>query len=111
MRPPARGALIGAAARRRARPLVRSGADAAEAHVLDLEPVVDPVLGALTADAGLLDAAERRHLGRDQARVDPNDPALQRLGDAPDAADVPAVEVAAEPERGVVGARHALVLG
>ena len=39
-----------------------------QADVLDLEAVLDAVLRALAADARLLDAAERRHLGRDQAR-------------------------------------------
>src|SRR5262249_50363878 len=37
----------------------------AHAQILDLEEVLDAVFRALAADAGFLDAAERRHLGRD----------------------------------------------
>ena len=43
--------------------------------------------------------------------VDADDAVLQRLGDAPDAADVAAVEVGGEAELGVVGQRDRLVLG
>src|SRR5882672_9935065 len=42
-----------------------SAVDAAHADVLDLDVLVDPVLGTLTADSRLLDAAEGRDLGRD----------------------------------------------
>ena len=72
------------------------------AEVLDLEPLVDPVLRALAADAGLLHAAERRDLGRDEAGVDADDAVVERLRDAPDAADVAAVEVRGEAVRRVV---------
>ena len=67
----------------------RSG-DAAHAEVLDLQELLDAVVRALAAEAGLLDAAERRDLGRDEAGVDADDAVLERLGDAPDAADVAA---------------------
>ena len=77
--------------------------DASHAQVLDLEPLVDPVLRALAADAGLLDAAERRDLGRDDPGVDAEDPVLQRLRHAPDAGHALAVEVARQAVRRVVG--------
>src|SRR6202011_487889 len=41
--------------------------------------------------------------GRDGALVDADDAVFERLGDAPDAADVAAVEVGGEAELGVVG--------
>src|SRR4051812_43286299 len=72
---------------------------ASQAQVLDFQPLVDAVLGALAADAGLLDAAERGDFGRDDAGVDAEDAVLQRLRDAPDAADVAAVEVARQAVR------------
>src|SRR5262249_38916835 len=47
--------------------------NAADAHVLNLEVILDTVLRALAAEAGFLDAAERRHFGRDQAGIDADD--------------------------------------
>jgi hypothetical protein len=78
-------------------------------HVLDLEVVLDAVLGAFAAEAGFLHAAEGRHLGRDDAGVDADHAVFQRLGHAPDAAHVAGVEVGGEAELGVVG--HADRLG
>ena len=66
---------------------------AAERQVLHLQVVLDAVFGAFAAEAGLLHAAERRDLGRDDAFVDADDAVFQRLGDAPDAADVAGVEI------------------
>ena len=43
-----------------------------------------------SAGAGMLDAAEGRDLGRDQAGVDADDAVFERLADAPDAAEVAA---------------------
>src|SRR5260221_12193156 len=76
--------------------------DAGDAEVLDLEPLLDAVLRAFAADAGFLDAAERRDLGGDEARVDAVDAVLERLGEAPDAARVARVVVRGEPVRRVV---------
>src|SRR4029078_5920 len=87
-----------------------SAVDAVEAEVLDLEELVDPVVGALAPDAGLLDAAERRALVREDAGVDADDAELERLADAPDAADVPREEVGGEPELGRVRQRDRLCL-
>jgi len=42
-------------------------------------------------------------LGRDDALVDADDAVFEGLGDAPDAADVAAVEIGGEAELGVVG--------
>ena len=85
--------------------------EAADRQVLQLQPLVDSVLRALTADARLLDAAERRYLGRDEARVDADDPVLERLGDAPDPGVRPRIEVCGQAVRRVVGDPHRLLLG
>src|SRR5215207_6734770 len=88
-----------------------SAVDAAEAEVFDLEEFLDAVLRALAADAAFLHAAERRDLGRDDALVDADDAVFERLGDAPDAADVAAVEIGGEAELGVVGHLDRLGIG
>src|SRR5262245_31219281 len=80
-----------------------SAVDAAHAQVLHHEVVLDAVLGALASHPRLLDAAEGRNLGRDDAGVDADDPVLERLGDAPHAVEVTPVEVRREPELSVVG--------
>jgi hypothetical protein len=51
----------------------------------------------------LLHAAEGGDLGRDDAFVDADDAVFERFRDAPDAADVAAVEIGGETEFGVVG--------
>src|SRR4029078_2828550 len=61
---------------------------AAHGPVLELRPVVDAEARPLAADAGLLDAAEGRDLGRDESRVDAEDPVLQGLADAPGSCQV-----------------------
>ena len=66
--------------------------DAAHAEIFDLEEFLDAVFRAFAADAALLHAAERGDLGRDDALVDADDAVFEPLGDAPDAADVAAVE-------------------
>src|ERR1041385_7318438 len=72
-------------------------------HIFDLEKVFDAVLGALPADAGLLHAAERRDLGRDDSLVDADDSVFERLGNAHDAADVARIEIGGETVFGGVG--------
>ena len=73
--------------------------DAALAEVFDFKEFLDAVFGAFAADAAFLHAAERRDLangfGRDDAFVDADDAVFEGLGDAPDAADVAAVEIGA----------------
>src|SRR5206468_9827973 len=59
--------------------------DPAEAQVLDLEKLLEPVLRSFAPEARFLHAAERRDLGRDDAGVDADDAVLERFGDAPDA--------------------------
>src|SRR5215471_5029670 len=81
------------------------------AEILDFEVFVDAVLRSLPAEAGFLHAAERSLRGRDQARVDPDDPVLQRLRDPRDAAEVAGVEVRREAELGVVRQPDRLLLG
>src|ERR1700694_5741156 len=83
--------------------------DAAHAEVFDLEEFLDAVFRAFAADAAFLHAAEGRDLGRDDALVDADDAVFEGLGDAPDAADIAAVEIGSEAEFGVVG--HAYGLG
>src|SRR5207302_3936334 len=80
-------------------------------EVLQLEPLLDAVLRALAADARLLHAAERRHLRRDEARVQRDDARLERLTDAPRATDVPREEVGSEAEGRAVRDPDGLLLG
>src|SRR5206468_11577887 len=100
----ARRSVIAPGARSRALPV-----DAAHAEVFDLEEFLNAVFRAFAADAAFLHAAERRDLGRDDALVDADDAVFERLGDAPDAADVAAVEIGGEAELGVVGHLDGLV--
>jgi hypothetical protein len=58
---------------------------------------------ALAAKARLLDPAEGRDLGRDDAGVDADDAVFQRLGHPPDPAEIAGVEIGGEAEDGVVG--------
>src|SRR5688572_30324922 len=81
----------------------------AEAEVLDLEVLLDAVLGPLAAETALLHAAERRHLGRDEAGVDAHHAALEPLGHAEHARHVAPIEIRGEPELGVVSLRDGLV--
>jgi hypothetical protein len=71
--------------------------DTAHTEVFDLEEFLDAVFRAFAADPAFLHAAERGDLGRDDALVDADDAVFKRLGDAPDPADVAAVEMAARP--------------
>ncbi len=64
----------------------------AEADAVHLEVILHPVAAALAAKAGLLDPAERRHFGRDDAGVHADDAVFQRFLHAGDAADVAGVE-------------------
>lgn len=75
----------------------------AEADVFLLDVVVDAVVRAFAAEAGLFDAAEGRDFGGDQPFVDADHAVFQRLGHAPGAADVAGVQVGGEAEFGVVG--------
>src|ERR1700736_3464841 len=83
--------------------------DAAHAEVFDFEEFFDAVFRAFAADAAFLHAAEGRDLGRDDAFVDADDAVFEGLGDAPDAADIAAVEIGGQPEFGVVGHLDSLV--
>src|SRR5262249_23543355 len=69
------------------------------------------VVRALTSDSRLLDAAERRALVGEHARVDADDPELERLADTPDARDVAREEVGGEAELGRVRQLDRLGLG
>jgi hypothetical protein len=60
--------------------------DAAHAELFDFEELLEAFA------AAFLHAAEGRDLGRDDALVDADDVVIERLGDAPDMADVAAVE-------------------
>src|SRR6266852_6578763 len=78
--------------------LIRCSAlDAAHAEVFDFEEFLDAVFRAFAADAAFPHAAEGGDLGRDDALVDADDAVFERFGDAPDAADVAAVEVGRGP--------------
>src|ERR1700760_2263888 len=70
-------------------------------HVFDLDIFFHAVMRAFAPEAALLDAAERGDFGRDQAGVDADHARLQRLRDAPDAAEIARVEIGRQPERRV----------
>lgn len=70
-----------------------SGLEASKADVLDLQILVDAVLGALTAQTRLFDAAKRGLRCGQQALVHANYPRLQRLRHPPRLTDVLRVEV------------------
>lgn len=76
-----------------------SGSQASEAHVLDLQVLVDAVLGSLPAQAGLFDPAEGGLGDGQEALVDPHHAHLQRLGHPPDLAHVLRVEVSWQQRR------------
>src|ERR1700730_1110163 len=84
--------------------------DAAHAEVFDFEEFLDAVFRALAADAAFLHAAKGGDLGRDDALVDADDAVFERFGDAPNAADVAAVEIGGEAELGIVGHPDRLIL-
>src|SRR3546814_11283269 len=84
--------------------------DAADADVLEFGVVGQAVLRALAADSRLLHSAEWRDLGRDQPGVDADDAAFERLGHAPRASQVTGVELAFQPDLGVVAQPHHPVL-
>src|SRR6478672_10746138 len=77
-------------------------ADPAQAHILEIQIFLDPVLAALAAHAALLDATEGCDLDRDHPVIDADHAHLHGLGDAEDAADVAGVEIAGEADIGVV---------
>jgi hypothetical protein len=58
-------------------------AQSARADVFDFDIIVDTVFRPLASDTGFLDAAEGCNLGRDDALVQADDAALERLGNAP----------------------------
>src|SRR5258708_40252775 len=72
---------------------VPSAVDAAHAQVLHLEEFLDAVVRALATDAALLHAPAQRDLGRDDALGAAVDAVFQPLGEPPDAASGPAVEL------------------
>src|SRR3982751_6497956 len=74
----------------------RSFVDPAQENVLHLEVFLEAVLRSLAPQARLLDAAERRDLGGDDADVGADDAGLHRLGHAENAADAAAGEGAGE---------------
>src|SRR3954453_8906194 len=88
----------------------RSSVDTAYGEILQLEPLLDAVLRAFAADAGLLHPAEGRDLRRDETGVDSDDAVLERLRHAPDASDVAAVEVRSETVRCGIGDLDRVVL-
>src|SRR6516165_6355968 len=84
-------------------PRPRLGPLPVNSYVLRLHELEQAVVAALTAQAGLLDAAERRGRVGHDAPVDPDHAGVQGLGDPQRAAQVGGVEVGHEPVLGVVG--------
>src|SRR5438132_14327495 len=74
-----------------------------QADVLDDEVLVDAVVGSFAPEAGLLHAPERRHLGRDNPRVESDDTKLKALGHSQRAVDIARVEVGGQAVFGPVG--------
>src|SRR5690242_5469871 len=70
--------------------------------VLHFHEFLEALPGPFAPKTRLLHAAEGGHLGRDDAGVHTHHAGLHLLGDAPDAADIAAVEVSGEPELGGV---------
>src|SRR5690606_23632581 len=88
-----------------------SEAEAADADIFGVEIILDALMPTLAAEAGLLDATERR-LGRgDDAFIDADHAVFQPLHDAEGAAEIAGVEIAGEAVFGVVGEIHRLLLG
>src|SRR5262249_52501734 len=79
--------------------------------VFRLREFQQSVVRALTADAGLLDAAERRRRVRHDAAVEAHHAGLEGLADPQAAAQVPGVDVGDQAELGVVGPGQGVVLG
>ena len=75
-----------------------SSGSPAGGDVLGLGELQQPVVGALPADAGLLDPAERRGRVRDQAAVEAHHSGFERLGHPQAAAQVAGVDVGDQPE-------------
>src|ERR1700730_5558300 len=62
-------------------------------HVFDLDIFFHAVMRAFAAQAAFLDAAERRHFGGDQPRIDADHAGLQAFGDPPDPAEIARIEI------------------
>src|SRR5882757_2440135 len=74
----------------------------AEAEVFHLKKLIDAVMGPFAPKSGLLHAAERCRLGRDQTRVDADHSAFELIGDAPNSSDIAAKKVTGETEFGII---------
>src|SRR6266550_4541805 len=75
---------------------------AADRGIFDLEEAFDAVFRTLPTDAGLLHAAEGRHLGGDDAFIDADDAVLKAFHDTEDAPDIARIEIGGKPVFGVV---------
>src|SRR6266567_9395357 len=83
-------------------PSLRSSSDAADAHVLQNDVVVESVVRTLASEARLLYSAERSDLIRNKSGVDADHAVLQLLRNTPDAVHIPAIEVSGEAKFRVV---------
>ena len=71
-------------------------------HILNLEVVLDAVLGTLASRARLFHATKRRHLIRDNALVNTHDPVIKGLANAPNPTDIAGIEITGQPKCGVI---------
>src|ERR1035437_5906140 len=85
--------------------------DVSNAEVFNLNIVIDAMVRTLTPQAGLLDAAKRHMLGRENADIDADHAVFECFADAEDASDIAAVEVAGQAKLGVVGGKDYFLLG
>src|SRR5271155_4527695 len=84
--------------------------DPTYADILDFCVVQNPVPRAFAAHTRLLDAAEGRHLGGDNAGIEPHDAALNRFRHPPTACQIPRVNVGGQAKFSIVGERDSLSL-
>src|ERR1700738_5070309 len=95
----------------RKRPSTRRLAHSADADVFDFGVIEDAVFGPLTSHAGFLDAAERCHLGGDDAGIQSDDTVLDGFRDSPTAREIACIDVSGQAELGVVGHADGLRFG
>src|SRR3954451_10025028 len=81
----------------------RAGRSHRHCYVLDFQVLIDALDATLAAEAGGLDAAERRRGVGHHALVEPDHAGLQLLADAERSLEVVRIDVGDEPVLGVVG--------
>src|SRR5690606_27216167 len=86
-------------------------AEPANADIFAVEIILDALLTAFLAEAGLLQAAERRFRRGDQPFIYPDQAVFQAFHDTERPAEILRIEVARKSVDGVIGALDRLFLG